>query len=338
MISDDAESRDVMGAMISKPRDIGDRLRLQRSGHLLINRDRLARNESTGATMTATAEYYDPIRHSTIVRDFVTSAPACAFGFRQNQLSHEDWLQLLERTDGGKYIAVLLSQGGVRGVVVPTIRSSPVFRSNAFLHIFGKPDSRMIAEMVNRLSRENIACFCQTLVSAEGTQARQVLLGAGGRHAEDEIFMRSENRPQSRNHETGLAVVIRPATPADASSMEQLHQSGFGLDISYLPKRFQISEGNNGFVLVAELAKAVVGYCEIEKSGNDWWIDGLVASESVRRTGVGTCLLNAALGRIPSGASMTLNVSSRNPAAINLYKRFGFSEIRRELRYVVVGA
>jgi ribosomal protein S18 acetylase RimI-like enzyme len=239
---------------------------------------------------------------------------------------------------GGKWFAVLLAEDGVRAVVVPTIRSSPAFGPDAFLHVFGQPDSRMIAAMADRLSLEKLARFCQTLVSAEATEAQEILLGAGGKHDEDEIFMRSENRHLPRDCENRLKVSIRPAAPADASSLEQLHRGGFGQDISYAPRCFQISEGNDGFVLVAEHAKAVVGYCEIEQSGNDWWVDGLMASESVRRLGIGTCLLNAALEKIPSGASVMLNVSSSNPAAIDLYKKFGFSEVRRERRYIVAGA
>jgi ribosomal protein S18 acetylase RimI-like enzyme len=286
--------------------------------------------------MTATIERYDSARHGAIVQDFVTSAASCAAGFRQNQLSQEDWQHLLGRADGGKCIAVLLVEGGVRAVVVPTIRSSPVFGPNAFLHVFGQPDSRMIAAIADRLSLEKFARFCQTLVSAEAMAAQQVLLGAGGKHDQDEIFMRSENRPLPHDCESRLEVIIRPAAPADASSLEQLHRDGFDQDISYAPGRFPLS--NAGFVLVAELAKAVVGYCEIEQSGNDCWVDGLVASELVRRSGIGSCLLNAALEKLPSGASVKLSVSSRNPAAIDLYKKFGFSEVRRDRRYVVAGA
>jgi ribosomal protein S18 acetylase RimI-like enzyme len=231
-----------------------------------------------------------------------------------------------------------LAEDGVSAVVVPTIRSSPLFGRNAFLHVFGHPDSRMIAAMADRLSLEKSAPFCQTLVSAEAMEAQQVMLGAGGKHDEDEIFMRSENRPLPLDCENRLKVLIRPAAAADASSLERLHRDGFGLDMSYAPRRFQISEGNAGFVLVAELVKEVVGYCEIEQSGNDCWVDGLVASESVRRSGIGSCLLNAALDKLPSGASVMLNVSSRNPGAVDLYKKFGFSEVRRERRYIVAGA
>src|SRR3954451_24536067 len=46
-MSDDAESRELMAAMISKPHEIRDRLCLRRSGHLLINRHWLLSREST---------------------------------------------------------------------------------------------------------------------------------------------------------------------------------------------------------------------------------------------------------------------------------------------------
>ena len=177
--------------------------------------------------MKATVEQFDPIRHGPIVRDFVASAMPDVLGFRQNQLSQEDWLHLLQRADaaGGKYAAVLLSRDGMRAVVVPTIRSWPVSRSNAFLHIVGKPDSRMIAEMADRLASENIASFCQTLVSAEAIEAQQVLLDAGAAHVEDEIFMRAENLLQPMPRANRSAMIVRAAAPSDAASLEQLHQS-----------------------------------------------------------------------------------------------------------------
>jgi hypothetical protein len=153
--------------------------------------------------MTPVVERFDPDEHGAIVREFVTSGRATSAGFRSSPLSDGDCQQLLHRADmpGFKYIAFLrCPDEGVAGVVVPTIRSPPVFRDNAFLHIFGRPTPQMMASVVNVLRTRRLAAFCQTLVPADAKAAAGILIQAGGRNFEHELFMRFDGR--SPAHQT----------------------------------------------------------------------------------------------------------------------------------------
>jgi ribosomal protein S18 acetylase RimI-like enzyme len=285
-------------------------------------------------------EKFDPDEHGAEVREFVMSGRATTGGFRSSPLSDQDWQQLVHRVDmpGFKYIALLrYPDEGIASVVVPTIRSPLFFRDNAFLHIFGRPTPQTIASVVNDLQTSQLAAFCQTLVPADANAAIATLVRAGGRNVEHEVFMRFDTKAPTLRAFRRSQALIRSFVSADTQQLAQLHQIGFGFDISYTAKHFDLSESDDRLLLVAELGGAIVGYCEIDASAKNWWIDGLVTSEHVRRQGIATSLMISALEKVPTNASMYLNVSSRNPAAIELYNKFGFSEFQRQSRYVFLG-
>ena len=179
--------------------------------------------------------------------------------------------------------------------------------------------------------------FLPALVRADANAAIATLVGAGGRNVEHEVFMKFDTKAPTLQAFRRSEALIRSFVSADIHQLAQLHQIGFGFDISYTAKHFDLSESDDRLLLVAELGGAIVGYCEIDASAKEWWIDGLVTSERVRRQGIATSLMISALEKVPTNASMYLNVSSRNPAALELYNKFGFSEFQRQSRFVFLG-
>lgn len=58
-------------------------------------------------------------------------------------------------------------------------------------------------------------------------------------------------------------------------------------------------------------------------------INNIAVREPFRRRGIGTALIEAALGECGGCSSLTLEVRVSNSAAIALYERFGFTQVGR---------
>jgi [ribosomal protein S18]-alanine N-acetyltransferase len=126
--------------------------------------------------------------------------------------------------------------------------------------------------------------------------------------------------------------VIRPATVEDLSNLQKIENECFPCS-SWKAEHFLRYD-----CLVAEVAGDVIGllvsvetYTGDAKERSEREILNLAVSESFRRNGVGSALLQAELNR--PAASFFLEVRASNTSAYTLYRRFGFAEIARRPLY-----
>jgi ribosomal protein S18 acetylase RimI-like enzyme len=129
--------------------------------------------------------------------------------------------------------------------------------------------------------------------------------------------------------ETGETLLTRPARPADAAAIAQVHIRSREATMPYLPPRrrsdAQVEDWVRDVVLagsrvwVAELGGRVVGYAAVEGDH----LDALYLLAEVRRRGIGSRLLEAAKAHRPQGLS--LFVFQRNTDARAFYLRHGFT-------------
>jgi RimJ/RimL family protein N-acetyltransferase len=154
-------------------------------------------------------------------------------------------------------------------------------------------------------------------------------------------------------------LVVRPAEPADAAALVRL-----GREVGSEPEGWLISGGWRGTgaerrylrtvrrsrdaaVFVAEAPEGIVGRLSIARDSHPASRHvadlGLMVAASHRRRGIGTALLDAAVGwaRDVGVRKLELHVFPYNEAAIALYEQFGFrregyrrSHYRREDGYV----
>jgi RimJ/RimL family protein N-acetyltransferase len=140
-------------------------------------------------------------------------------------------------------------------------------------------------------------------------------------------------------------VLVRPAEAGDAAALVQL-----GADVGSEPEGWLISGGWRGVgherrylrtvrrsgdaaVFVAESPEGIVGRLSIARDSHPASRHvadlGLMVAATHRRRGVGTALLDAAVGwaRQTGVRKLELHVFPHNEAAIALYEKFGF---RRE--------
>ena len=140
---------------------------------------------------------------------------------------------------------------------------------------------------------------------------------------------------------------VRPAAPTDASAsvglMAQLAESGHGQVDPGVEDRFRaMLELPQYFIFVAEDdAGQVVGLLSMSHRWTLWHtgpcalIEELVVEEGVRRQGIGSALIRAALewARAQECSEVEISTDQDNVKAQALYQRMGFESVALLLEY-----
>lgn len=124
-----------------------------------------------------------------------------------------------------------------------------------------------------------------------------------------------------------MAVCIRIAVPSDASAIAELENKYFSFPHSRQQIENEIS--NDCFALFAAVSgDELCGYIGLQYVIDEGYITNVVVDEIHRRKGIGDELVKTALnfGRQHNLSFISLEVRSRNKAAIDLYSRNNFIE------------
>jgi ribosomal-protein-alanine N-acetyltransferase len=130
---------------------------------------------------------------------------------------------------------------------------------------------------------------------------------------------------------------IRECRPADLDPILEIERRSFP-DAYDRAIFVQLLAAEPGGFLVAEKEDLVLGYISAVSDGEDAMIYSIAVSDSARRTGAGSALMEAELKYLSMRAKhVYLQVSVKNVAAISLYTTFSFVEIGRVKRYYANG-
>lgn len=159
-----------------------------------------------------------------------------------------------------------------------------------------------------------------------------------GVHMLRRITLQGVDSARSTTREESVTVTIRDATPADATAVvgliaELADSEEWPLELTeaYVPT-YLAFPGTR--VLLAEREGEAVGllaYCVrpgLFHAGDIGYIDELVVASPARRTGVGTRLLQTAMGRMAEQGcrEISLSTGSDNAEAQRLYRSLGLTE------------
>jgi RimJ/RimL family protein N-acetyltransferase len=148
-------------------------------------------------------------------------------------------------------------------------------------------------------------------------------------------------------------LLVRPAAAADADALVNLGRSVAGEDELWLTYNRRASDERrtvksmrrdpNAAVFVAETPAGVVGRLSIARDGNPVSHHvaelGLMVAAGERRRGVGTALMDEAIGwaRSSGVTKLELHVFPHNEPAIALYRKLGFQDEGRRRRHYRIG-
>ena len=135
---------------------------------------------------------------------------------------------------------------------------------------------------------------------------------------------------------------VRPASADDAQAMAELFAAVAGerdgiateppVDIGERTAQFARTAGGS---VVAVADRQVIGMLHVEASKHGFGEIGMLVERGWRGRGVGSALLQAAVGlaREQGLHKLCLEVFARNTAAIALYRKHGFAEEGRRARH-----
>lgn len=134
-------------------------------------------------------------------------------------------------------------------------------------------------------------------------------------------------------------ISIGPITdPAGhAADIARIHNVAYANDAAFRPySADEIAKViRDDQLWIAYDSSRVVGYCRIEVESDLVWIEDIAVEPSNQSRGIGSTLLRHALEDCNVGVSRPagLNVSSKNPSAICVYSRLGFTKNKEMKRF-----
>jgi ribosomal-protein-alanine N-acetyltransferase len=132
-------------------------------------------------------------------------------------------------------------------------------------------------------------------------------------------------------------MVIRRSTPADIPDLMALERQAPAA-AHWSREQYQnifAADAPSRVLLILEEDTGIQGFIVGRALDKEWEIENVVVSESVRRRGFGSRLLQEFLGlaRDRGGEKIFLEVRESNLAARRLYEKSGFSESGRRQSY-----
>ncbi len=135
-------------------------------------------------------------------------------------------------------------------------------------------------------------------------------------------------------------LIVRAGSLRDLMDVVRVEHRCFGQEAYSTTTLLLLLSRYGRFFLVAEVDGRVVGYASATLRGKAGHLVSIAVLPEFRRLGIGKALLKALLERLrEAGArSVTLEVSVRNKAAINLYLKMGFKAVGKITRYYQDGS
>ena len=128
---------------------------------------------------------------------------------------------------------------------------------------------------------------------------------------------------------------LRPAEITDIPSMKQLADRTAGAPKWSDHAYSDLFPQSARMTYVVEVDRKLVGWAAARASGDDWELENIVVDENVRRSGIGSALLNTIVraGRDAKAHRMHLEVRASNWPARSLYVKAGFEEFGVRPKY-----
>lgn len=123
-------------------------------------------------------------------------------------------------------------------------------------------------------------------------------------------------------------MLIRDMTADDVDAVYEIEQITFSDPWSKSSFLESMAEASNHYLVVI-IEGRVVGYCGYWGVAGEGYIYNVAVKEGYKRQGIGFRMLEELIRQAISRGitSLTLEVRQSNEAAINLYKKLGFTEV-----------
>jgi ribosomal-protein-alanine N-acetyltransferase len=132
-----------------------------------------------------------------------------------------------------------------------------------------------------------------------------------------------------------LGLHIEPSEPEDAEAVANLHAQSFYRGWPREDIAAYLRDRDMPTLVVCDKARKVQGFAMLRLLGDDVELMTIAVDPKYRSKGVGEALMRACLEDLlmTPAKRMILEVAADNPAAIRLYKKFGFKTMSERKGY-----
>jgi ribosomal-protein-alanine N-acetyltransferase len=132
-----------------------------------------------------------------------------------------------------------------------------------------------------------------------------------------------------------LGLHIEPARPGDEDAVAKLHAQSFYRGWPQQDIAAYLIDPDTPTLVACDARRRIAGFAMLRLLGDDVELMTIAVAPKYRGRGVGAALLNACFADLLMTPSrrMVLEVAADNPAAIKLYRRFGFAQISERRGY-----
>jgi ribosomal protein S18 acetylase RimI-like enzyme len=178
----------------------------------------------------------------------------------------------------------------------------------------------------------------QCLASSTWTAALEFLKALGFSQIESEIRMECSHLRSLSGGSPSAVSPERAGNPSShAAEVALIHNAAYSDDVSFRPysaEEMARSLEDSELWILRECSR-VVAFCCLEIGENSVWLENIAVAPDYQGRGLGAALVHRALqeAKVDAGRPARLDVSSRNPRAISVYERLGFSRCSERLRF-----
>jgi mycothiol synthase len=179
----------------------------------------------------------------------------------------------------------------------------------------------------------------QTLVSSRWESGTAFMSAFGFTHLESEITMRCECLVQlaPRASTEGVAFEQVSNNARYAGDVARIHNAAYAADVSFRPVSPEEMKAvlDRDDLWIARADEGVIGFCHLQPEADIVWLESIAIAPASHNRGLGSELAYRALlsNNVRADHPALLNVSSKNDAAIAVYRRLGFVPRHETLRF-----
>lgn len=270
---------------------------------------------------------------------------AAAVEPRLGPVTLPQWDQFLKlpQNRGGRDFRVAERNGRLIGLAESSLRDQGAHHSR-FLKIVVAPEARRrrigLALLDDVLAIDTEADLpVQTLVSRDWPAGMAFVAVLGFAHIESEIGMKCvEPLQPSRTLAAARASIERISdVTVCAAEVARIHNAAYASDAAfrlYSPEEMaQVASESE--VWIASEDGQISGFCLTEPEQNSMWIESVAVDPARQGRGLGQLLVYQTLSahEVSAEHPCWLNVSSRNAAALKIYRRLGFRPQHETCRF-----
>jgi mycothiol synthase len=264
---------------------------------------------------------------------------------RLGPVTLSQWQQFLKlpQNRGGRDFRIAERDGRVVGLAESSLRDQGP-RHSRLLKIVVTPDARrrhialaLLDDILGIDGQDDLPV--QTLVSRDWPAGIAFVTALGFVHIESDIAMRCvEPLQPARTLAAARAVIERVADPTlCATDVARIHNAAFASDAAfrlYSPEEMAQVLTDSELWIASEDGQ-VSGFCLTEPERNSMWIESVAVDPARQGRGVGQLLTYQALTAhdVSTEHPCWLNVSSKNAAALKIYRRLGFRPQHETCRF-----